>query len=336
MPATKPKLPSASSAVLAAVLPFRSGGAEAGLPQRVKILAWGENRGRTTDKLVVVDEKCVNLSANQELVACDRVPMDYEHESVKGHPNYKPDPRHSPGYGTIEVVAGEGVFLSGIEYTPNGLEFAASYQDVSAFVHLDDENRPLWVSSVALTKKGDVAGMEFKEAVAALSALQAPLKVEVEINPTEPKHTMDYKAILLKLLGLPEGASDDEMNAAAEKLAGESKPAAAADTAAMSAIEGRLKVLEGDRDSRERQAIMDRAAAAGKVIPLSAEEVEQTPVAILSAIEAKLPAGEVPLPGAKAEEKPGSNVVALSADEANAARQLGLSPEEFRKANPKA
>lgn len=319
--------------MLAAVLPFRSGGAEAGLPQRVKILGWGENRGRTTDKLVVVDEKCVNLTANQELVACDRVPMDYEHESVKGHPNYKPDPRHAPGYGTIEVVPGEGVFLSGIEYTPNGLEFAASYQDVSAFVHLDENNRPLWVSSVALTKKGDVAGMEFKEAVAALSALNAPLKIEVETKiETE---TMDYKAILLKLLGLPEGASDEELNAAVEKLAGQAA-APAADTAAMSALDNRLKVLEGDRESRERQVLVDKATAAGKAIPLSAEQIAQTPVAILSALVDGLPAGEVPLPGAKGEEKPDKETVALSADEANAARQLGLTAEQFRAANPKA
>lgn len=298
----------------------------------MKLLDWGRNIGRTTNKLIVVDEKCVNLPRNQELVACERVPMDYVHQSVKGHPNYKPDPRHSPGGGSIEVVPGEGVFLTAIEYTPNGLEHAASYQDVSAVVHLDADKRPLWISSVALTPTGDVAGMEFREAVAALSALESPLKIEVEIQPNETK-TMDYKSILMKLLGLPETATDDELAAAAEKFAPPAKPAESADTAAMSA---RLDKLELAEQSREREALVSRATAAGKVIPLSAEQIAETPVAILSALVDGLPAGEVPLPGAKAEEKPGKETVALSADEANAAKKLGLTPEEFRKANPKA
>jgi phage I-like protein len=310
----------AHAVALSGALPFRSGGDAAGLPQRVKILSWGENVGRTTGKLIVVDEEsAAALSRNQELVACERVPMDYVHQSHPGHPNYRPDPRHSPGSGLIEVVPGDGIYLSAIEYTPNGVEHAASYQDVSAVVHLDSKKRPLWISSVALTQTGDVAGMEFKEAVAVLEAIQNPL-------PTED-NDMDtpYKAILLKLLGLPEGATDEEIQAAAEPKA------AADDSAAMSA---RILNLEQHRETQERERLLDAAKAAGKVVPLSAEIIAQTPVAVLSAMIEGLPAGEVPLQGAQTEEKPGKEAVALSADEANAAKALGLTPEEFRAANP--
>jgi len=160
---------------LSLALPFRRGAAATGLPQRIKILGWGENIGRTTGARILVDDKVARtLSANQELVAIERVPMDYEHQSHKDHPNYLPDPRLSPGAGSIEVVPGEGVYLSAISYTANGEQHADSYQDVSAVVHLDGEGRPLWVSSVALTQTGDVSGMEFSEAVAALSALESP------------------------------------------------------------------------------------------------------------------------------------------------------------------
>lgn len=312
---------------LSVALPFRSGADAAGLPQRVKILSWGENIGRTTGKLILVDEESASaLPRNQELVACERVPMDYVHQSLKGHPNFQPDPRHSPGSGIIEVVPGDGIYLAALEYTPNGLQHAASYQDVSAVVHLDAKKRPLWISSVALTQTGDVAGMEFKEAVAALAALQTPLDPQ-----PETKKDMDtpYKAILLKILGLPETATDEEIQAAAEP-----KPAAPEDTAAMSALDNRLINLERYRETQERERLLDAAKAAGKVVPLSAELCMQTPVAVLSAMIDGLPAGEVPLQGAKSEEKPGKETVALSADETAAAKALGLSAEDYRKANP--
>lgn len=329
-----PTLPHAAAAVLSAALPFRSGGDAAGLPQKVKILSWGENIGRTTGKLIVVDEEAAAvLPRNQELVACERVPLDYVHQSVKGHPNYQPDPRHSPGSGIIEVVPGDGVYLSAIEYTPNGLQHAASYQDVSAVVHLDAKKRPLWISSVALTQTGDVAGMEFKDAVAVLAAVQTPLtpssdghRPPLQSKP-ETRKTMDtYKAILLKMLGLPETASDEEIQAAATP-----KPEPAEDSAALSA---RVVDLERYRETSERETLIEQATAAGKVVPLSAEIIARTPTAVLAALIDGLPAGEVPLAGAKSEEKPGTDAVALSAEEANAAKALGLTPEDYRKANP--
>ena len=80
------------------------------------------------------------------------------------------------------------------------------------------------------------------------------------------------------------------------------------------------------------------AGAEGKVIPLSAEQIEACDVAILSAMVDQLPAGEVPkkLPGTQTTETAAASVVALSADEKSAARALGLTEEEYRKAKPQA
>lgn len=317
-------------------MPF-CGAAAASLPQRTKILSWGENIGRTTGARILVDEVVAQtLSANQELVACDRVPMDYEHQSVKGHPNYVPDPRLSPGSGTIEVIPGDGVYLSAISYTANGSAHADSYTDVSAVVHLDADGRPLWISSVALTQRGDVAGMEFGEAVAALSARTAALSADSPKPKTvmQNEETNPFRDKLIKLLGLTPGESgeisDEEIaNAIDQKLeaAGAAKPEEKTTEVALSA---RL-------DKIERNALVDRATREGKVIPLSAEEIDSTPVAVLSSIISRLTPGEVNLAGsAQAKEKPAAKVVALSADEAAVARQLGLTEEQYRKANPKA
>ena len=329
-------LPEADKAVLSVALPFRRGGDAAGLPQRVKILSWGENIGRTTGARILVDAAvAASLSANQELVACDLVPMDYEHQSVKGHPNYQPDPRFSPGAGRIEVVPGEGVFLSAIDYTGNGEELADSYQDVSAVVHLDKQCRPLWISSVALTQRGDVAGMEFSEAVAALSARQPSLPTHPAKPTMTPTDETTFRSLLLKFLKLADDATDEEIIAAASG----DQPAKPDDmkpdsTAALSAVESRLAALETRHTDRDRQDLVDRATRDGKVVPLSAALIAQTPVAVLSAMIDGLPAGEVPLKTSEKKEVPADKVVALSADEAAAAKALGLSDADFLKGKP--
>lgn len=343
-------LPESERAVLSLAQPFRRADAAA-LPQRVRILKWGENLGRTTGARILVDERVAQtLSANQELVAIERVPMDYEHQSVKDHPNYQPDPRLSPGAGKIEVVSGEGVYLSAIDYSSNGQLHADSYQDVSAVVHLDKDGRPLWISSVALTQTGDVSGMEFSEAVAALSARTKPAVLNSNLTPTAkktmetpsdtpPSADINFRALLLTFLGLPAEASDEDIITASEtKTAAmsattpETTPATvpeSATVAALAAITSRL-------DNQDRQQLVDRATREGKVIPLSAALVKETPIAVLSAIIDALPAGEVPTTVSGSREKPASKVAALSADQSAAAKALNLTEEEYRKGSPSA
>ena len=311
---------SANKAVLSVALPFRRGAAAAGLPQRVKILGWGENIGRTTGARILVDESTVaTLTANQELVACDSVPLDYEHQSEPSHPNFIPDPRLSPGAGKIEVVSGEGVFLSAITYTANGEQYADSYQDVSAVVRLDKAARPLWISSVALTQRGDLAGMELAESIAALSASLTPLPTTM----TAPNDAI--RQIALKLLNLPATASDEDIIAAGDTP---EEPMTAADTAALSA---RLSSVEAILATQSRQALVDAACRAGKVITLSAEHIAETPLAVLGAILEALPAGEVPMQTTTAKEVPSEKTAVLSADEKGAAKRLGLTEEEYAK-----
>ena len=312
-----------AKAVLSAALPFRRGAAAADLPQRVKILAWGENIGRTTGARILVDETtAATLTANQERVACDLVPLDYEHQSERTHPNYIPDPRLSPGGGKIEVVPGEGVFLSAITYTPNGLQYADSYQDVSAVVHLDRAGRPLWISSVALTQRGDLAGMELAEAIAALSAT----------TPNTMTDNASLRPILLKLLKLPDSATDEDIIAAGESSTTTTETmddTTAETTAALSAVTTRLDQLEAAAITRQREDLVARASRDGKIIPLSAELIASTPVAVLSALVDGLPAGEVPLQANGSREKVEAKTAALSADEKGAAARLGLTDAEY-------
>jgi phage I-like protein len=329
-------------------VPFRANAQDAGLPGRVKLLSWGENLGRTTGAKIVVDDKAATLVPRyHHALALDKVLLDYEHQSHPGHPNFLPDPRPVPGHGEIEIVPGEGVFLSGLQYTPSGQEHAANYADVSAVVHLDNEHRLLYVSSVALTQCGDVAGMAFADHVAALSA-----RFTLSAQTTSPiqKHTPmdqpDYRQLLIDSLGLKPDQSGEVSNESILAAIDKSKTAEAAEVAAGTAALGAkptvpsnvtdIAALNARFDDRDRQDIIREAGVAGKVIPLSNETIKTLAPAALRELVDKLPAGTVALSTdatKTGKELPAARAVALSAEQAVAAKALGLTDEQYLKYN---
>lgn len=328
MPAVATKLIPQSSIAMSGALPFRCCGAEAGLPQRIKVLSWGENLGRTTGARVIVGDKSVeSVPAYHAALGMDTVLLDYEHQSFPDHPNYKPDPRDVPGHGQIEIVPGDGVYLSGVTYTPSGQAHAANYADVSAVAHLDEEGNLLYVSSVALTQYGDVAGLPFAEHVAALSARHGkPLSTT---TPTDKKmDTPNYREMLIKVLGLKPGDSGevlDEAIAAALAAKPETPPAKEEpeNVVSMSALNARF-------DERDRQDIVKEATAAGKAIPLSNAALSRMTPADLREMVEKLPAGAVALTTAGAgKELPAAKAVALTTSQKAVAKQLGLTEEKY-------
>ncbi len=335
MPAAAPQLISNPAVAMSGALPFRRGGAESGLPQRIKILSWGENLGRTTGARVVVGDKSVEMvPVYHAALGMDTVLLDYEHQSFPDHPNFKPDPRDVPGHGQIEIVPGDGVYLSGITYTPSGQAHAANYQDVSAVAHLDDEGNLLYVSSVALTQYGDVAGLPFAEHVAALCARHGkPLST----TTTKKMDTPNYREMLIKVLGLkPDETGEVLDESIATALAAKTETPCASEEAALSAQPENIvsiAALNARFDERDRQDIVKEATAAGKVIPLSNAALSRMSPADLREMVDKLPAGTVPLStGGAGKEKPAAQTVALSAEQATAAKALGLTQEQYLKA----
>lgn len=346
MPAAAPALPAYASTVFCGAVPFIRGEAAA-LPQRLKILNWGENLGRTTKARIIVGEKTLAcLSANQIATACERVPMDYEHQSVKGHPNYVPDPRPVPGHGEIEIVPNDGVYLSALDYTPSGREFAPNYQDVSAVCYLDAEKNLLFVRSVALTQHGDVAGMEFAESIAASAVFShSPSETSTATPTASTMSTPDYRAMLVAALKLSpaEGeteVTDEAIGAAIAKLADAAPGGDAAEQAACSAPAASaaaaaeaptLAALSADFDAFRRQSAIKDAIAQGKAIPLADDVLATLPMVALSALLDGLPAGAVATAAATAsKELPAAQVVALSAEQSRAAKALGLTDTEYR------
>ena len=321
----------AHSVVLSQPHALRAEGGEVDqLPTRFKILDWGKNIGRTTGAEINVTAKTVEvLKANQEANAHETVPLDYEHQSVVGHPAYKEHPHHYAAHGEIEVIEGDGIYYSAAEYTPNGKEFAASYKDVSAVAYTDDQGDVIFIQSVALTQNGDVDGMEFQ------TALSAHLTNQSQTKNNMDKDTNKHKDMLIALLGLKpaDGADDVTDEAIAAAIAAHDEKSKASDKPAEEAKDkDQMVALNARLDGIEKNRVVDNAVAQGKLIPLSAEQITDMDINVLSSIIDKLKPGQVNVDKTAQTEKP-SDKVALSADEKALCERLNISEEDFKSVN---
>ena len=306
------------------------------LPRRIKILNWGDNPNCHGKRVNVgpLFVKCLNAAE----YPYRKVALDFEHNTFPGTAAYKEskEPRPVAGFGMIEAVEGEGVFITMSSWTPEGEKMAVNFADVSAGAVTDKEGNLIAVASVALCRAGAVDGMDFVEAPlsgSVSSALSGIINNQVgRASPAirtnqKGQQAMDYKALLLKLLGLGEDATDEAIQAAFAKAA-EKKPTQEDKDAALSAavkeavaeamkpIEEKVAALSAAAVAHEKADLVAEAAREGKVIALGADALEKLSVADLKATIAKT-AVTVPLAA-----KTPANIKENKTD--------GEVPEEFR------
>ena len=134
------------------------------LPRRIKVLNWGDNPNCHGKRVNVgaLFVKCLNA----DTYPYRKVALDFEHNTFPGTAAYKEskEPRPVAGFGTIEAVEGDGVYITMSSWTPDGEKMAANYADVSAGAVTDKEGNLVAVASVALCRAGAVDGMDFVEA----------------------------------------------------------------------------------------------------------------------------------------------------------------------------
>ena len=153
------------------------------LPTRLKILEWGANESDRGTFLV--DTKSAEaLRAQIAGEAWAKLVIDFDHQSEEKSGSFKESPRHHAGYGDLEVADGDGVYLTGIEWTEAGREYALDYKDVSPSVAVDKENRVVGVTSVALVPNGALRG---RTLFAARKDLEAKPNEESGMNEEEKK-----------------------------------------------------------------------------------------------------------------------------------------------------
>ena len=319
------------------------------LPRRIKVLNWGDNpncHGRRVNvgELFV---KCLGA----DTYPYRKVALDFEHNTFPGTAAYKEsqEPRPVAGFGTIEAVPGDGVYITMSSWTPEGEKMAVNFADVSAGAVTDKEGNLVAVASVALCRAGAVEGMDFVEAPlsgdvsSALSGIinhpPAPQSGSGAVN--KKGKAMDYKTLLLKALGLGEDATDEAIQAAlaaAEKKPTQEEKKAEFDAAVKAAvaeavkpIEEKVATLSAAAVAHEKADLIAEAAREGKVIALGADALAKISVEDLKSTIAKT-AVTVPLSAktpANMKEKPAEGDVP---EEFKAiALNCGVSPDIFKK-----
>jgi len=284
------------------------------LPNRLKLLPWGESTS-TKGRVFVGRKTLTTLSAMQRELGFERVALDFEHNTVPGTRAYKEsaEPRPVAAYGTVLVLEGEGLFLDNLAWTPTGILTARNFEDLSPAVKQDSAGEVLFMHSAALTRNGSVYDLTF-------------FSVGIEVETQTQEEIAGMKEQLLKLLGLAPEATDEEITVAVDKAAALLKMLSGLTAEAVNAlsaisamdlqakltvlsavsdsgkstieglvtkvgeIEKSLQVFSAEKVKSERGAIRARAAREGKVIPLSAEQIEAMDLVVLSTLVEKLPA----------------------------------------------
>jgi phage I-like protein len=235
-----------------------------------------------------------------------------------------------------------------------------NYIDLSPTPKLSEKGEVVFLHSVALCRQGAVEGLHY------FSVPLSDEDVQSEAKPQENSMN-ELMAFLRKVFRLPETATEEDVMKAFQSATsmesdggGEPVPcsarilaleAAVKPLSALVAADGQLTTLSagldglktrlGDVDVQgkitalsstvegiQKDVMCFMARVAGKVVPLSAEDLAKTPIETLAGIIEKLPAtvplGQVtPLSAAGAG---GQEVQAIPEGDAKVARACGLDP----------
>ncbi|EJU64520.1 TPA: hypothetical protein WGQ91_000294 [Neisseria meningitidis] len=307
---------------------------------RIQLLPYGEFRavdGRPTDVpawyLTEENGHDVALLANSSR---NQLVVDYEHQTLYKEKNGQPAP--AAGWMRWLEFTPKGMFAE-VEWTDKAAAAIAAkeYRYISAVFSYDTKGYVSKIFHAALTNFPALDGMD--EVLAAASA--QILKPETEQNP--------MKELLQQLFGLPD-AGEEELKAALSALV-EAKPkdvALSADVfAQLAEKDSRIAALTAQTAKPDLtkyapisvvQELQSKVAAltSGKLLPAQkewAEGVLKQPggLAFLTGfIENAQPVAA--LAGSQTGGKaPDERVAALTAEEAAAAKMLGMSGEEFVK-----
>lgn len=301
------------------------------LPNRLKVLAWGDNPNANGRKVIVNDAFCTALSST--VYPFKKIPIDFEHNTVPGTLAYQEskEPRIVAGYANVECVPNEGVFLNVVRWTPEGKAAASSFEDLSACPIPDAAGHVIALPSVALCRTGAVPGIEFTQSpLSSWPALSAVLPGDgPDAGKTNEEKEMEYKKYLLGLLKLSDDATDEEIQAAIAAIKPvETPPAPAPMTAQMVADEAAKQVapLQASLADMARQNILLAARLDGKVVSLSADALKKfTPAELQEHVKGL--AVTVPLSAitpAHVDESKGA--APLSAEHEQIARNCGVDP----------
>lgn len=299
------------------------------LPTRIKVLNWGENPNANGKRVFLSELACEVLADPTN--GYKRIALDFEHNTLPGTEAYQTsqEPREVAGFGDVEIIPGDGAYLTHITYTERGEAAAGNYIDVSAGVVTNDNGEVVMIHSVALCRNGAVPGMEFK---------QVPLSLSSSVfagyfQPPKQEHVMNEEemAALRKALNLPEDATAETIIRTAGECAAQKPVAQNADPEPpagdkLGEVLEHLQTITKRLDALEKAAVVADAARSGKQVGLSADAIETLSLAQLKQHVEALPV-TVPLSAVTPKVVTTPHAKVVSDLDRTVARACGLNPE---------
>lgn len=277
------------------------------------------------------------LIAQAALRASDFV-IDFEHQTLHKEANGQPAPA-AGWFKALQFRPGDGLYATDVRWTPRAAAMIAAgeYRYLSPVFNYATDGRVLALGPAALTNTPGLDGLTDLSR-AALSALFSQ-----EESPMKE---------LLKALGLPETATEAEALAALSALRASHTAALTAAAvpdaskyapiATLTAVQGelaaantRLAALTAERQTAEVDAVVTEALATGKLTPATKEWATGLGKSDLAALKAFIAAAPVVVkPGetqSGGQGGAGNGTAALSADQLQVCRQMGIAPDDFAK-----
>ena len=271
------------------------------LPKRLTLAKWGRNE--SVKGPVIVNETTVRaLPRLQALAGFDEVAFDFQHNTVPGSEAFKAEqePRKVAAFGVPEVVPGEGLFLNVKRWTPEGEDAVKNghYPDVSPAVKFEGDAESgvvIFCHSAAACRQGAITDLHVFSAEESpkIKSAFATFAAETGAAAAKTFTAMDYKKLLCTILGCAE-TSDDAQIADAAKTFSAKLSQVNEFAAKLGDIGKKVASLETAAGTTERQALIETAIRAGKIVPFGAE-VDKLSNAQLKGVLDALPADQVPL-----------------------------------------
>ncbi|MTI82734.1 MAG: hypothetical protein FH756_02310 [Firmicutes bacterium] len=169
-----------------------------GAPEEIQILPYGHVKSKK-GKFFADEQAFQQIIANFDSEKNDIV-IDYEHQTLKDV--------QAPAAGWIKSLMNKGRegLWAQVEWTKRAGEYLANkeYRYLSPVIWVkNSDKRPAIFHSAALTNVPAVDGM---------------VPLVNKHNPDEGDEDMEFREMILKALGLPEDATDDQVNHALEQL----------------------------------------------------------------------------------------------------------------------
>jgi phage I-like protein len=322
-----------------------------GVPTEIMLVPAGEFRARDgrpgdVESWKVDAAAAARLIAQAEAARGDFV-IDYEHQTLNAETNGKP----APAAGWFKRLAwreGDGLYATDVRWTERAraLIEAGEYRYISPVFGYDRQSGT--VTQLLMAALTNYPALDGHSDLAARAA--------AKFSTTEEEHTMNREE-LIALLGLAENASDEQIKSAMTALKAKADAAKGKDDeiAALKAakpdpakfvpmeifesLKTEVAALKAQQTSGEVTALVDKGIADGKLLPAQkdwAKELGNKDVAALKGYLEKTPAIAAlkggTQTGGKAPE--GGDADSLTEEELAVCRNLGISAEDYRKANP--